>query len=220
MAIQSINPVNGKIIKSYKEDTAGKCAQKIALAEKAWLTWRRTSFEKRAQHLLKAASLLRARKEALAKLMALEMGKPLRDGAGEIEKCARVCEYYAKNGAALLKDELVKTDAKKSFITLQPIGIVLAVMPWNFPYWQSFRFIAPGLMAGNVGLLKHASNVPGCALSIEKILLDAGFPKGVFQTLLIGSKRVPQVIEHPSVKAVTLTGSTEAGSRVAERAGH
>ncbi|MBO9618274.1 MAG: NAD-dependent succinate-semialdehyde dehydrogenase [Niabella sp.] len=219
MAIQSINPVNGKIIKSYKEETEKKCAQKIELAEKAWLKWRRTSFEEKAERLLKAASLLRIRKETLAKLMALEMGKPLRDGIGEIEKCALACEYYAEKGAALLKDEPVKTEAKKSFVTLQPIGIVLAVMPWNFPYWQSFRFIAPALMAGNVGLLKHASNVPGCALSIEKVLLDAGFPKGVFQTLLIGSKRVQKVIEHPLVKAVTLTGSTEAGSRVAERAG-
>ncbi|ANH80531.1 succinate-semialdehyde dehydrogenase [Niabella ginsenosidivorans] len=219
MAMQSINPVNGKIIRTYKEDTQKALVQKIESAEKAWQRWRTTSYEKRAQHLLKAASLLRQQENELVKLMALEMGKPLKDGAAEIEKCALACEYYAKNGAAFLKDEVIKTDARKSFVTFQPIGVVLAVMPWNFPYWQCFRFIAPALMAGNVGLLKHASNVPGCALSIEQLLLKAGFPKGVFQTLLIGSKTVNKVIAHPLVKAVTLTGSTEAGMRVAEQAG-
>lgn len=219
MAMHSVNPVNGKIIKRYKEDTAKAVVQKIERAEKAWLQWKATSFEQRAQRLIKAASLLRKEQQALAELMALEMGKPLKEGAGEIEKCALACEYYAKNGAAFLKDELIKTDARKSFVTFQPVGIVLAVMPWNFPYWQCFRFIAPALMAGNVGLLKHASNVPGCAVSIEQLLLKAGFPRGVFQTLLIGSKAVKKVIAHPLVKAVTLTGSTEAGMRVAEQAG-
>ncbi|MBZ4190881.1 NAD-dependent succinate-semialdehyde dehydrogenase [Niabella beijingensis] len=219
MSIQSINPLNGKIIKKYKEETAAAVAGKIKAGHQAWLKWRNTSFEERGRLLLKAAAVLQQQKKTLAVLMAQEMGKPLKDGVAEIEKCASVCEYYAKNGAAFLKDEKIKTDARNSFVTYQPVGVVLAVMPWNFPYWQCFRFIAPALMAGNTGLLKHASNVPGCALSIEQVLLKAGFPKGVFQTLLVGSRSVKGIIEHPLVKAVTLTGSTEAGKQVAAQAG-
>ncbi|MGJ7030158.1 NAD-dependent succinate-semialdehyde dehydrogenase [Niabella hirudinis] len=219
MAIQAINPVNGKLIKKYKEETAGAISEKIEAGHRAWLKWRGTSFEKRANLLRNAAGVLRRQKNELATLMAQEMGKPLKDGVAEIEKCAGVCEYYAENGAAFLKDQKIKTGARNSFVTYQPIGVVLAVMPWNFPYWQCFRFIAPALMAGNAGLLKHASNVPGCALSIEQVLLRAGFPKGVFQTLLAGSKAVKGIIEHPLVKAVTLTGSTEAGRQVAALAG-
>ncbi|WP_300596257.1 NAD-dependent succinate-semialdehyde dehydrogenase [Niabella sp.] len=219
MAIQSINPLNGKLVKKYKEDTVKATVEKIEAGYKAWLKWRHTSFEQRAGLLLKTAAVLERQKNDLAILMATEMGKPLKDGIAEIEKCAAVCTYYARNGAAFLKDEKVKTDARNSFVTFQPIGLVLAVMPWNFPYWQCFRFIAPALMAGNTGLLKHASNVPGCALSIEALLLKAGFPRGVFQTLLVGSKAVNAVIDHPLVKAVTLTGSTEAGSQVAAQAG-
>ena len=219
MAIQSINPLSGKRIQTYKEETSKTVEAKIEAGHKAWLKWRGTSFEARGRLLLKAAAVLLEQKNDLAVLMAREMGKPLKDGIAEIEKCASVCTYYAEKGAAFLKDEKIKTEARNSFVTYQPIGVVLAVMPWNFPYWQCFRFIAPALMAGNTGLLKHASNVPGCALSIEQVLLKAGFPKGVFQTLLVGSKAVKEIIAHPLVKAVTLTGSTEAGQQVAAQAG-
>lgn len=218
MSIQSINPVNGKLVKAYTEDSEKLVSQKIKDGQAAWLRWHQTSFEERKILLTKTGSILREKKSDLAILMAIEMGKPLKDGIGEIEKCALVCDYYAANGEAFLKDEIVETDAQKSFVSFQPLGLVLAVMPWNFPFWQVFRFLAPGLMAGNCALLKHASNVPGCAIAIEEILLQAGFPKGVFQTLLIGSKAVKQVIDHPYVKAVTLTGSTEAGIQVAQQA--
>lgn len=219
MSIQSINPVNGKIIKTYQEESGKEIDTKIEKAHKAWFAWRETSFEQRKSLLSKAAVVLREKKSDLAILMAMEMGKPIKDGLAEIEKCALVCDYYAANGEAFLQDQVIPTDAKKSFVSFQPIGIVLAIMPWNFPFWQSFRFLAPGLMAGNCALLKHASNVPGCGLAIEEILLQAGFPKAVFQTLMIGSKAVRQVIDHPFVKAVTLTGSTEAGKQVAQQAG-
>lgn len=219
MAMKSINPVNGTVIKSYKEDTQKQVLQKIEKAASAWEIWRKTSFSKRAQLLRRTASVLRKEKQKLAELMALEMGKPLKEGIGEIEKCAFVCEYYADNGEAFLRDELIKTDAATSYVSYQPLGVVLAIMPWNFPFWQCFRFLAPGLMAGNCGLLKHASNVPGCALAIEEVLLKAGFPVGVFQTLMVGSKAVEKIIENNAVKAVTLTGSTQAGKKVAQKAG-
>lgn len=218
MSLQSINPVNGKTVKRYDEDSEEQINKKIEAAQAAWQGWRHTSFEERKALLSKAGALLRERKDSLAALMATEMGKPLKDGVAEIEKCASVCDYYAANGEGFLKDEAIKTDAQKSFVSFQPLGVVLAIMPWNFPFWQTFRFLAPGLTAGNCGLLKHASNVPGCALAIEEILLQGGFPKGVFQTLLIGSKAVKGVIAHPFVKAVTLTGSTEAGTQVAQQA--
>ena len=163
----------------------------------------------------KAAAILRERKAEFARLMAIEMGKPLKQGVAEAEKCAWACEYYADNAEAYLAPEITKTDASKSYVAFDPLGVVLAVMPWNFPFWQVFRFAAPALMAGNAGVLKHASNVPGCALAIEEILAQAGFPKNVFRTLLIGSKQVKAVIEHPLVRAVTLTGSTPAGKAVA-----
>jgi succinate-semialdehyde dehydrogenase/glutarate-semialdehyde dehydrogenase len=219
MSIQSINPANGKVIKSYKEDTAERVTRKIEQTHKAWLKWRETSFEERAAMLKKLANNLRGRKDELAALMAREMGKPLKDGVAEVEKCALVCDYYADNAESFLVDQIVKTDASKSFVSFQPIGIVLAIMPWNFPFWQVFRFLAPGLMAGNCGLLKHASNVPGCGLVIEELVRASGYPDHVFQTLMIGSKGVNQVIAHPLVKAVTLTGSTEAGIKVAQQAG-
>lgn len=219
MAIKSINPVNGKVIKTYKEDTQKQVAQKIEKAESAWGSWRKTTYTKRAQLLKRAAAELRKQKMKFAELMALEVGKPVKDGISEIEKCALVCEYYADNAASFLQDELVKTEAVKSYVSYQPVGVLLAIMPWNFPFWQSFRFLAPGLMAGNCGLLKHASNVPGCALAIEAVLLKAGFPVGVFQTLLVGSKAVEKIIESPVIKAVTLTGSTQAGIKVAQKAG-
>lgn len=219
MSIQSINPANGKVIKKYKEDSEQNVTRKIEQTHKAWLKWRETSFAERATLLKNLAANLKQRKDELAVLMANEMGKPLKDGVAEIEKCASVCEYYANNGAQFLADEVIKTDASKSYVSFQPLGIVLAIMPWNFPFWQVFRFLAPGLMAGNCGLLKHASNVPGCALIIEELVKTSGFPDNVFQTLMIGSKEVNKVIVHPLVKAVTLTGSTEAGIKVAQQAG-
>ncbi len=219
MSIQSINPLNGKALKKYTEDSVETVSSKIEKGDKAWMKWKTTSFTEREKLLRNTSKILKERKKELAALMAEEMGKPLKEGISEIEKCALVCEYYAKNGRSFLKDELIKTDAKKSYVSFQPIGVVLAVMPWNFPFWQVFRFLAPGLLAGNCGILKHASNVPGCALAIEDVLKKAGFPSGVFQTLMVGSKAVKKIIANPLVKAVTLTGSTGAGMKVAELAG-
>lgn len=219
MSIQAINPANGQVVKTYEEHTPEQVTQKIEQTHQAWIGWRETSFEDRAPLMKKLGEVLRSRKEELARLMAVEMGKPIKDGIGEAEKCALVCDYYADNAVKFLADRIVETDAQKSFVSFQPIGIVLAIMPWNFPFWQVFRFLAPGLMAGNVGLLKHASNVPGCAVIIEEMVREAGFPDNVFQTLMIGSGLVNKVIEHPLVKAVTLTGSTQAGIKVAQQAG-
>ncbi|SEA36881.1 succinate-semialdehyde dehydrogenase / glutarate-semialdehyde dehydrogenase [Arachidicoccus rhizosphaerae] len=216
--MESINPANNQILKKYKNDKQPAVQAKIDNAARVFPYWRKTSYSSRANLLKKTANVLLNNKEQLAKLMALEMGKPLKEGVGEIEKCAWVCNYYAKNGAGFLKDLPVETDAASSYISYQPIGTILAVMPWNFPFWQVFRFIAPSIFAGNCGLLKHASNVPGCAIAIEKAMLEAGFPAGVFQTLLIDSKQVAKVLEAPSVRAVTLTGSTAAGQQVAAKA--
>jgi succinate-semialdehyde dehydrogenase/glutarate-semialdehyde dehydrogenase len=185
----------------------------------AFLEWRKTSFFDRARLMKKAAEVLRGNLDEYAKLMTLEMGKTLGEGRAEAEKCAWVCDYYSENAEKFLTSETVETDATRSFVTFQPLGVVLAVMPWNFPFWQVFRFAAPALMAGNSGVLKHASNVPACALAIEDVFRRAGFPESVFQTLLIGGSRVAGVIENPLVKAVTLTGSTPAGRSVASKAG-
>lgn len=219
MPIQAINPMNGKVLKTYKEESSRAISLKLNKAESAWQQWKQTTFSQRAKMIKKAAALLLQQKQDLAHLMALEMGKPLKEGLSEIEKCAWVCNFYAKNAAQFLKDEKVDTEAKNSFVSFQPLGVILAVMPWNFPFWQCFRFLAPALMAGNAAVLKHASNVPGCALAIEKILWDAGFEKGIFQTLLVESTLVSSIISHPTIKAVTLTGSTSAGKSVAKTAG-
>jgi succinate-semialdehyde dehydrogenase/glutarate-semialdehyde dehydrogenase len=169
--------------------------------------------------MARAATILRDRAREFGELMTAEMGKPVAGGVAEAEKCAWVCDYYAENAEEFLADQEVESDATRSFVTFQPIGVVLAVMPWNFPFWQVFRFAAPNLMAGNAGLLKHASNVPGCALAIEDVFKEAGFPDGLFKTLLVPGNGVSQVIEHPLVRAVTLTGSTPAGQAVASKAG-
>lgn len=219
MDIISINPVNGKQLKKYKAHTAEQVEMKISQTHSAWLKWKETSFDERGKLLVNLGEKLLERKNELAKLMALEMGKPLAQGVAEIEKCASVCEYYAANAASHLKDQLIKTEASKSYVTFQPIGVVLAVMPWNFPFWQVFRFLAPALAAGNCGVLKHASNVPGSALAIQELIEQARFPKNVFQTLLVSNTEVNKVIENPYIKAVTLTGSTNAGKKVAEKAG-
>jgi succinate-semialdehyde dehydrogenase / glutarate-semialdehyde dehydrogenase len=218
MSLQSIQPVNGQLLKTYPEHTSQEAEDKVKQTHAAWERWKETSFRQRADLLKEAASVLRARKQELAALMASEMGKPVKAGEQEIEKCAAVCDYYAENGEQFLRDEIIETGARKSYVSFQPLGVVLAIMPWNFPFWQVFRFLAPGLMAGNCALLKHASNVPGCALAIEEIIKEAGFPDHVFQTLLVGSPAVAQIIAHPKVKAVTLTGSEEAGRKVGQQA--
>src|SRR5262245_36177405 len=217
--ITSVNPATGSEIKTYDEMTPEQAAAAIVDADRAWQRWRKRSFDERAVPMKQAAGILRARKDELARLMAEEMGKPLKQGVAEAEKCAWACEYYADTAAAHLASETAKTDASKSYVAFEPLGVVLAVMPWNFPFWQVFRFAAPALMAGNTGVLKHAPNVPGCALAIEEVFRKAGFPDHAFRTLLIGSKHVEAVIEHPLVTAVTLTGSTPAGKAVASKAG-
>ena len=219
MSIEAVNPATGETIKTYDEMTPEEAATAVELADAAWKSWRQASFSERAAPMRKAAGILRERRQAFAKLMAVEMGKPFNQGVAEADKCALGCEYYAEHAEAHLAPEIVNTDAAKSYVAFEPLGVVLAVMPWNFPFWQVFRFAAPALMAGNVGVLKHASNVPGCALAIEDVFVQAGFPKGVFRTLLIGSRQVKAVIEHPLVRAVTLTGSTPAGKAVAAQAG-
>jgi len=219
MRFTSINPSTGETIATYPAMSPHAVAKALGRADGAFRSWRETAFEHRAAVLRKAASVLRERIEEYARLMALEMGKPVRQGRAEVEKCAWVCDYYAENGAAFLSPEIVKTDAARSFVTFQPLGAILAVMPWNFPLWQVFRFAAPALMAGNVGLLKHASNVCGCALAIEEVFLRAGLPEDCFRTLLVPSDAVDAIIADPVVKAVTLTGSAPAGRAVAGRAG-
>jgi succinate-semialdehyde dehydrogenase/glutarate-semialdehyde dehydrogenase len=214
-----MNPATGETIKSYAELTPADVGQIITQAHTAFQDWKRTTFAERARLMQRAAHILRENASESGVLMAQEMGKPVRDGRAEAEKCAWVCEHYAEHAEAILQPEVIPTDASKSFVTFQPLGVVLAVMPWNFPFWQVFRFAAPALMAGNTGVLKHASNVPGCALAIEEVFRKAGFPDHVFRTLLIGSRHVDAVIEHPMVTAVTLTGSTPAGKAVARKAG-
>jgi len=211
----SVNPAFSSVIEEYDEYSDEKVNAIIDKADSAFLAWSEAPFTERSRLMKNASDVLCKRREFLAELMTLEMGKPIIQSRAEIDKCAWVCTYYAANADEFLKDELVETDAKKSFITCRPLGVILAVMPWNFPFWQVFRFAAPGLMAGNTGLLKHSSNVSGCALAIENVFRDAGFPDGVFSTLLVSSKRVENIIKDPRIKGVTLTGSTPAGISVA-----
>jgi succinate-semialdehyde dehydrogenase/glutarate-semialdehyde dehydrogenase len=219
MPIATVNPATGETVKVFQPLTEAEVDAKLALAELAFAGYRTRSSTEKAGWMLKAAELLEEGQERYGRLMTLEMGKPLKAARAEVEKCAWVCRYYAEHAERFLADEPVPTEAAASFIRYQPLGPVLAVMPWNFPFWQVWRFVAPALMAGNVGLLKHASNVPQSALAIEAIVRDAGFPVGVFQTLLIPASGVPQVLEDRRVRAVTLTGSTPAGRQVASLAG-
>jgi succinate-semialdehyde dehydrogenase / glutarate-semialdehyde dehydrogenase len=214
MAIATINPATGEVVKTFTALTDAQVDEKIAKAAKTFQTFRKTSFADRTRWMNKAADILDSEKEALGRLMTLEMGKTLGSAIAEAEKCAVGCRYYAQNAEKLLTDEVIATTASKSYIHYQPLGIVLAVMPWNYPLWQVFRFVAPGLMAGNVGLLKHASNVPQSALKIEEIVARAGFPDGVFQTLLVGAVQVDRILSDPRVAAATLTGSEQAGIQV------
>lgn len=219
MSIEVINPATSKKIKTYKEMSPQETAEVIDQTHAAWLKWRETSFEDRAKYMLNAAEILRKEKEKLGRLMTDEMGKVTRAGIAEAEKCAWVCEYYAENAHKFLQTELIETDASKSYVSFRPLGVILAVMPWNFPFWQVMRFAAPALMAGNAGILKHASNVPGCAMAIEGIFRRAGFPKNVFRSILVGSEQVGDIIANDKIRAVTLTGSTPAGKAVAAKAG-
>ncbi|MGA8261000.1 MAG: NAD-dependent succinate-semialdehyde dehydrogenase [Arenicellales bacterium] len=219
MKITSINPANESVAGSYEQMSDSEAAQILEDCNRTWLEWKQTDFAHRSALMKKAANILRERKKRYARIMTDEMGKTLASAEAEVEKCAWVCDYYAENAQSFLSSEIVKTDASESFVCYRPIGIVLAVMPWNFPFWQVFRFAAPALMAGNAGVLKHASNVFGSALAIEEVFRDAGFPGQLFRSLLIGSAQVDKIIENEHVKAVTLTGSTPAGRAVAGKAG-
>ena len=219
MAIATINPYTGETLKIFEPLQKMEIAAKLDLAGKAFQEYRQTSFLERSHWLEQAATILDQEKADLGKLMTLEMGKPLKAAIAEVEKCALVCRYYSENAASFLADVTIKTDASHSFVKYQPLGVILAVMPWNFPFWQVFRFAGPALMAGNVALLKHASNVPQCALAIEDILNRAGFPGGVFQTLLISADQVADLMADDRVKAATLTGSEPAGISLAVASG-
>jgi succinate-semialdehyde dehydrogenase/glutarate-semialdehyde dehydrogenase len=214
MAIATINPATGEVVQTFQPLTAEQIESKLQLAVSAFRAERKTPFAERAKRMMKAAEILERDRERFGRLMTLEMGKPLKAAIAEAVKCATACRYYAEHAEKLLADEVIETGAKKSFVRYLPIGPILAVMPWNFPFWQVIRFAAPALMAGNVGLLKHASNVPQCAIEIEKLFYAAGFPAGAFQTLLIGSGQVDALLNDPRVVAATLTGSEQAGIQV------
>ncbi len=217
--MRSVNPFTNKVVCTYEDHTEKEVRQIISKVAESWRTWRKTSCEERAGYLFNLENQLTRDQEQLADIMVAEMGKVRKEALGEIKKCAWVCRYYAENGAGFLQNEAVKTEAGESYVSFQPLGTILAIMPWNFPFWQVFRFLAPALMAGNTAVLKHASNVPGCSLAIEETVKKAGLPDHVFRSLLIGGKEVEQVIQNPHIKAVTLTGSTPAGKSVAQAAG-
>jgi succinate-semialdehyde dehydrogenase/glutarate-semialdehyde dehydrogenase len=219
MSLVSINPATDEEIRTYEEMSSTEVAEIARKAFEEHLRWREVSFADRARLMKNAASLLRERTNEYGELMTKEMGKPIAGGRAEAEKCAWVCDYYAEHAEHFLAPQPVETDASQSFVAFEPLGVVLAVMPWNFPFWQVLRFAAPALMAGNAGLLKHSSNVMGCALAIEELFRDAGFPPGLFRSLLIPGRGVAEVIENRKVAAVTLTGSTPAGKAVAAKAG-
>jgi succinate-semialdehyde dehydrogenase / glutarate-semialdehyde dehydrogenase len=214
MAIATTNPATGELLKSFEPLTPAQIENKLHLASSAFQSHRRTSFAERARMMMRTADILEKEKDECARLMTMEMGKTLRSAVAEASKCAAGCRFYAENAERFLADEVIETGAKRSFVRYLPLGPILAIMPWNFPFWQVFRFVAPALMAGNVGLLKHASNVPQCALKIEDIIRRAGFPEGVLQTLLIGSGPVDAILNDPRVAAATLTGSEQAGIQV------
>jgi succinate-semialdehyde dehydrogenase / glutarate-semialdehyde dehydrogenase len=217
--MRTINPATEEYLQDHPEHTAEQVHQTLARAHDAFVAWRKRTYADRATLMHGAAHVLRSRKEEFAKLMTSEMGKPIAGAEAEVEKCAVCCDYFADNAERLLATENVATDATRSYVRYDPIGAVLAIMPWNFPFWQVFRFAAPTLMAGNVGLLKHAANVPGCALAIEDVFGEAGLPGGVFSTLLIDRETTERLIDHPSIRAVTLTGSNAAGMSIGSRAG-
>jgi succinate-semialdehyde dehydrogenase/glutarate-semialdehyde dehydrogenase len=219
MGIETVNPTTGKIIQSYPEMSGEEVVQVIEKTHHAFDQWKSTSFSDRSKCMKNTAEILRNKNQELAHMMVKEMGKPIKQAEAEIEKCSWVCEYYADHAQRFLAEEFIEIEGAKSYVKFQPLGTVLAIMPWNFPFWQVFRFLAPGLMAGNAVILKHASNVTGCALAIEKTIEQAGFPEDLFHILMISPQKVAEVIENPRIKAVTLTGSTLAGRAVASKAG-
>ncbi len=219
MSLQSVNPATGEVLETFTPTSSRELEGILATSHAAFLEWRAVPFKARAERMRQAAQTLRRRRAEYARTMALEMGKPIAQGEAEADKCAWVCEYYADSAEGILAQQPRETDAAKSYVRFDPLGVVLAVMPWNFPFWQVFRFAAPTLMAGNAAVLKHASNVPRCALEIEEVFREAGFPRGLFSTALIESSTVAGLIDDPRIVAVTLTGSELAGSKVAERAG-
>jgi succinate-semialdehyde dehydrogenase/glutarate-semialdehyde dehydrogenase len=220
ISMKSINPATEQVIAEYAEHTPGQIEQTLGSAEKAFGQWRSVSIKDRGALMKEAAAGLRRRREELSRLMAVEMGKPIGAGEAEVEKCAGACDFFAENAASFLAAREIQSDASRSYVRFDPLGPVLAIMPWNFPIWQVIRFAAPALMAGNVALLKHAPNVPGCALAIERTFTDAKFPPGVFSTLLIEDNQAAEkLIDHPAIRAVTLTGSERAGRAVSSAAG-
>src|SRR6059058_1293830 len=219
MAIVSINPATGELSKHFDAHTDAEIESALDRAVSAFEKHRRSSFAERAAKLQYAAEILEEDRGHFARIITAEMGKLLRASVDEIEKCARGCRFYAEHGEKFLSEQIISSDAGRSYVRYEPLGAVFAIMPWNFPFWQVFRFAAPALMAGNVGLLKHASNVPQCALAIEEIFRDAGYPEGCFQTLLVGSEKVKKIVEDPRVTAATLTGSDGAGRSIATAAG-
>jgi len=217
--MKAINPATGELIRDYPEPSTEEVQKQIERTHEAFLSWKGTPFRHRSELVARAGAVLRENCEECACLMTSEMGKPIVEARAEVEKCAWVCDFYAEKAESFLAPEFVETTASRSFVTYQPLGVVLAIMPWNFPFWQVFRFGAPALMAGNAGLLKHAPGTPGCALAIEEVLRQAGFPADLFRALLIDVEQVAAVIEHRHVRAVTLTGGTQAGREVAKKAG-
>src|SRR5262245_26210254 len=217
--MKSVNPATGETLKTYETLDPPEIGARLDRAVKAFGSWKRTPIEARARHMVRAAEILEQKAQELGRLMTLEMGKPIGAAEDEARKCARGCRFYAEHAARFLADEAVATEAAASYVRYEPVGAVLAIMPWNFPFWQVFRFAAPALMAGNVVLLKHASNVPQCAVAIEAVCREAGFPADVFQTLLVRSDQVAALLDDPRISAVTLTGSEGAGRDVASRSG-
>jgi len=217
--MKSINPATQQLIKKFPELSSEKVKEIISKVDKEWQLWKTSSFSYRSRLMLQLAHELRVNKNSYAEMITLEMGKPITESLAEVEKSAWVCEYYAENAEQMLADEVIESDASHSFVSFEPLGVILAVMPWNFPFWQVFRFVAPALMAGNVAVLKHASNVMACAEMIETAIRNAGFPEYTFKNLAVGSKQVEAIIKHPAIKATSLTGSEYAGSKVAEASG-
>ncbi|HET8853671.1 MAG TPA: NAD-dependent succinate-semialdehyde dehydrogenase, partial [Ktedonobacteraceae bacterium] len=220
MSIQTINPTSGEVLETFEPFSQQQINQALDQAHQAFLRWRTMTFAERAKHLHSVASHLRDHKTALARIAVLEMGKSITEAEGEVEKCAWNCDFFADHAERFLADEKVATNATESYVAFRPLGVILAVMPWNFPYWQVFRFAAPALMAGNTAVLKHASNVSRVALEIERIFQEAGLPQGVLRTVLVPGSEAPRLIEDPRIAAVTLTGSEVAGVEVAATSGH
>src|SRR6266498_6100486 len=219
MSIQSVNPATGAVLQTFSATSPAEVDRIMTRAHAAFVEWRGVPFATRAERMRAAARLLRKDKAEHARTMTLEMGKPIVQAEAEVDKCALGCDYYADHAEAFLAEQPRETDASKSYVRFDPLGPILAVMPWNFPFWQVFRFVAPALMAGNAGILKHASNVPRCALQIEEVFREAGFPENLFRAVLVGSQKVAGIIADPRIRAATWTGSESAGSKVAEQAG-